>query len=182
MNASPPPVPDEALMRRVQLSLDENAFQTLLTRYYRRALALAQSWLRSSSEAEDIVQESFLRVLRNRHDYDPQRRFASWYYTILRNCCTDCLRRETRYRHHLTHLPPPADRSSSKTAAERLQAALEALDALSLDDRNILRLKLLDALPLREIARRLGCSEEAAKKRAQRAFQNFRRQMENTKP
>jgi len=163
---------DEALMRRYQRRLDERAFQSLVARFSGPALAVAEGILSDRGLAEDAVQETFLRLIRSRKRYRPSRPFATWFYTILRNVCTDMLRRRGRRERALRRL------ASEPRRDEEVSAGLEARDLLGLlppRDRVVLTLRVLHGLAFRDVAAALGISEEAAKKRAQRALRRLRR-------
>ena len=163
---------DEALMRRYQRRLDEGAFETLVARFSGPALTVAEGILCDRGLAEDAVQETFLRLVRSRRRYRPSRPFATWFYTILRNVCTDMLRRRGRRERALRRL------ASEPREQEEVGAGLEARDLLGLlmpADRVVLTLRVLHGLAFRDVAVALGISEEAAKKRAQRALRRLRR-------
>ncbi len=163
---------DEALMRRYQRRLDERAFEALVARFSGPALAVAEGITGDRGLAEDAVQETFLRLVRSRKRYRPSRPFATWFYTILRNVCTDMLRRRARRQRALRGL------ASEPRRDEEVDAGLEASDLLGLlppRDRAVLTLRVLHGLAFRDVAASLGISEEAAKKRAQRALRRLRR-------
>jgi RNA polymerase sigma-70 factor, ECF subfamily len=84
---------DEALMQRVAVA-DRVAFRSLLERHARRTLALARYTLGNASEAEDIVQEAFVRVWQHASRFDGRRAlFTTWLHRIVVNLCVDNLRR-----------------------------------------------------------------------------------------
>ena len=162
---------DEWLMQRYQQRLDERAFAQLVARFTRPALAVAEGILGDTALAEDAVQETFLRLIRSRSRYLPSRRFSTWFYAILRNVCTDTLRRCARRERLLRRLAREAPRPSEP--ARDLEAR-DLLAALPPRDRVVLTLRVLHGLAFRDVAVALGISEEAAKKRAQRALRRLR--------
>jgi RNA polymerase sigma-70 factor (ECF subfamily) len=164
---------DEALMGRFRAKFDEAAFDALVMRHHQAAFRLAVNLLQDSGAAEDAVQEAFVRIIRHRRKFDPQRAFLPWFRTVLRNVCRDAQRRRQRRQQrleelavltHHAHCPPARDHDCL--------ALLEALDA---DDRQVLMLRFAEGLSFREIATRLNCSVGAAKKRGQRALARVRR-------
>ncbi len=162
---------DEELMRRVRDETDEAALQALTDRYAGPALLLADSRLKHTGLSDEAVQDAFLKIYRERRRYDERRPFAPWFYAILRNACADHWRRETRYRDKLEDAktsPTP----NPPTAA--LDAIGEGLAALSDPDREILILRLVQGLEFQEIGCAIGCTEDAAKKRGQRALKKLR--------
>ncbi len=125
--------------------------------------------------AEDVLQTVFLRMLRYRHTYRNDGRFAPWMYRLARHSAAD----------HCRKMPPPpspasgeepelpdadphaADRATATDDRELLHAALARLEA---DDREILLLSRIKELSYAEIADVLDCSVGAAKVRAHRAL------------
>ncbi len=170
-----PAANDALLMARIASHDDDAAFDALARRYYPPALALARSRLRDDALAQDVVQETFLRVFRERRRYDPARPFAAWFYTILRNSITDAARRRLRHWARLDLFAATAattDAAPAPTPDGRDAAALLAV--LPPGDQEVLILHYLHGLPLREVAALTGVTEEAAKKRAQRALKKVR--------
>ena len=165
-------------MRRFQQRLDAAAFDEIVSRFVSPATAGARQILRADAQAEDAVQEAFLRVVRNRGKYVPGKPFSSWFYTILRNICKDMLRHRDRQARLLKEVAarqaqpssPPANRDPEDTA-EALLAALPD------KPRTVLTLRIVHGLGFAEIAAILGLSEEAAKKRAQRALRQLRQRV-----
>ncbi len=163
----------ESLMRRYQERLDEGAFEQLAARFLRPALATARQLLPERGLAEDAVQETFLRLVRRRGRYDPSRRFSAWFYTILRNVCTDALRRQARQARAIERAGIELLRQRFAGPPARLDP-LELLERLPPSDRAVLTLRIVHDMAFRDVAAALGVSEEAAKKRAQRALRRLR--------
>jgi len=162
---------DESLMVLFRDTLTEEPLHELMRRHSEPARFVAQGRLGSAAAAQDAVQESFIRVVRERARYDSSRPFAPWFYTILRNVCTDHQRKESRYRDRLEKLAEAAPLAERRPDAG---FAVEALGQLDDGEREILVLRLINGLSFREIAEHLGCSEDAAKKRGQRALRRLR--------
>ena len=160
-------------MVRFQRTLDDAAFDEVVSRYLTSAVATARQILSDSALAEDAAQEAFLRVIRKRQQYQSGKRFSSWFYTILRNICRDMLRKQARQRALVREVAvrqtvdptgPPSDPPN----------AVDLLGILSPEARAVVHLRLAQGLPFRDVAAALGISEEAAKKRAQRALKQLR--------
>jgi RNA polymerase sigma-70 factor (ECF subfamily) len=173
-----PDTTDEALMRRFRDVFDQAAFDTLLSRHYPRALQVARRLLGDHAAAEDAVQESFIRVVRSRREYDPARSFAGWFYTILRHICTDQTRRRARRARQVEELAQELPAVAYGSPVQSSTAVAELLLPLPPEDREILILRMVEGLSFHEIATRQGCSVEAAKKRAQRALRVLRERMD----
>ena len=90
--------PDEALMKLYQGG-DVAAFEVLLQRYERKIFGFIFRHVQHRERANDLLQETFLRIIRNRDRYDTKAKFSTWLYTIARNVCIDELRKMKLRRH-----------------------------------------------------------------------------------
>lgn len=88
---------DEELIERFQGG-DLYAFDLLVQHYKAQLLNFAYRFLGNQEEAEDVVQETFLRVFRNRSAYRRVAKFSTWIYTIAGNLARTELRRRKRRR------------------------------------------------------------------------------------
>jgi RNA polymerase sigma factor (sigma-70 family) len=161
----------EALMARFRACLDLDAFDQIVSCYMSTALAVARRILSDHALAEDAVQESFLRVIRKRHQYIPGSPFSSWFYAIVRNVCVDMLRQSARQKELIKEV---AARNEPNTRQTDLSEIPEILNVLARGERDVLELRIVHGLGFRDVAAALGISEEAAKKRAQRALRRLR--------
>src|SRR5271165_6199463 len=84
---------DEELMGRYRRG-DGGAFAVLVQRHRARVFAFVLRLTQDSARAEDVLQETWLRVVRGAAGYTPTARFTTWVYTIARNVCVDGVRRE----------------------------------------------------------------------------------------
>ena len=171
------PVADEALLARFAHG-DQTALHDLMRRYMPAALVIANGRLRRAGLADDAVQLAFIKVARHAARFDPARGFAPWFYTILRRVCADLARKEVRYRLCLQRAVPELDVVQQPSDPEAYDAVRTALRGLRPKDREILILRVIEDRPFSEVAHILGCSEEAAKKRGQRALRLLRDQLE----
>ncbi|MFC1583516.1 RNA polymerase sigma factor [Candidatus Neomarinimicrobiota bacterium] len=89
-------VPEEVIVQSI--NGDQRAFQCLVESYQSQAYALAMRFLRDENEAQDVVQESFIRVWKHLHSFDTDRNFGTWLYKIVTNCCLDHLKALRRWR------------------------------------------------------------------------------------
>jgi DNA-directed RNA polymerase specialized sigma24 family protein len=165
-------------MARFRSACEDAAVSALFKRHYARSLALARVWLNGSAQAEDAVQEAFVRVVRERRSYDPSRLFLPWYQRILRNVCVDLIRCEERYaqRNALWAM----QREAVAAGPGPQSAVPDLIRDLDTSDREVLVLRFVERLSFAQIGVRLGCSEEAAKKRGQRALRRLRRNQRDT--
>jgi RNA polymerase sigma-70 factor (ECF subfamily) len=96
-----PPNPDSEVERMLRVQRDEpGAFSELIARYWGPIFGRFYRQLGDRQEAEDLAQDVFLRLYRNRKRYRPRAKFATWLWHIARNVARNALR--TRRRRHLT--------------------------------------------------------------------------------
>ncbi len=88
-------VTDEILIARFQQG-DLQAFDTLVRRYKDQLLNYVYRFVGNRVDAEDIIQETFLRVFKNKHYYKEIAKFSTWVYTIAGNLAKTELRRRKR--------------------------------------------------------------------------------------
>lgn len=88
---------DEELIERFQKG-DIRAFEQIVQRYKDQLLNFVFRFLGNQEQAEDILQETFLRVYRNRHAYRRVAKFSTWIYTIAGNLARTELRKRKRRR------------------------------------------------------------------------------------
>ena len=89
--------PDIRLMLRVRDD-DPAAFAELVGNYQHRLVGIMHHLVGNAEEAEDLAQEVFLRVYRNRKKYSPQAKFSTWLFTIAANLAKNEMRRRKRRR------------------------------------------------------------------------------------
>jgi RNA polymerase sigma-70 factor (ECF subfamily) len=158
---------DEELVRRYRTG-DAAAFDTLVSRHARGALRFAAHLLRDRHEAEDVAQESFLKLLvaaRN-GGWDPDRgRFGAFFYRIVRNAALDRLR-SRRSDAPLDETVPAPAASAAERGAERGEARVrlrDLLEGLPENERAALVLRELEGLSYSDIADVLCSSLEQVK-------------------
>ena len=88
---------DRELMQRV-LKNDFDAFESLVNRYKVKLFNLVYRMVGIKKEAEDILQETFLRVFSGRESYDFHYQFSTWIYTIALNLTKNELRKRNRFK------------------------------------------------------------------------------------
>jgi len=108
---SPSSQADRLLVRRVREG-DPRAWEDLIARFEGRLLAFVEARIGNRSEAEDVVQETFLGFLTSLPNYDQRRSLESYLFSIAAHKLTDCLRRQGR-RPEL-----PLGRSGSKNESD----------------------------------------------------------------
>jgi RNA polymerase sigma-70 factor (ECF subfamily) len=103
---------DEALVARIAEG-EERAFRTLVERHMQRSMRLAQRVLGNAADAEEVVQEAFLRLWTKADTWQPGRgRFTTWFFRILVNLCLDRRRRPAMLPIETAGDPPDPGRSA----------------------------------------------------------------------
>jgi RNA polymerase sigma-70 factor (ECF subfamily) len=167
---------DETLMVRVQRG-DGRALEALVGRYERRLFGfLARRG--EHGRAEDLFQETWLRVVRGRTGFDPGRRFSTWLYQIANNLCRDLARRravETRELLTLHDSASAGSRSGAPPADVHLDVRRRLL-ALPERLREVLVLRYFEGLAESEIAAVVGVPPGTVKSRLHAALRALRGQ------
>lgn len=153
---------DQALLARVSGG-DATALRALYDGCAGRAMSIAYRVLGSRSEAEEVVQETFVQVWRQAASYDASRGGAmAWIATIVRSRALDRLRTRTAADRAVARSEqepdPPAAPAPPELAAQRELRAqvVAALAALPLEQRSAIELAYYEGLSHSEIAERLG--------------------------
>ncbi len=170
---------DEALMQQLQSGVEE-AFNLLVERYRERLASYLYHFLHDEDLAQDLLQEAFLRVFRNRHSYAPIAKFSTWLYTIAGNLARSEYRRRKRHRTYSLYMEGdgeafemaiPADVLAPDRYAERgihSRRIQEALDELSDDFREVVILRDVQLLSYEEISEITGLPMGTVKSRINR--------------
>ncbi len=169
---------DEQLIRRFQEG-DLQAFDVIVGRYKEPLIGFVMQFVRERSDAEDIVQDTFVKVFNHRQLYRQIARFSTWIHTVARNFARSEIRKKTKYRPHaMSSLlngeqelasvesdsrPDDLSESPVRQAAIR-QAILELPDTY----RELIRLRELEHLPYDQIAGRTGLPLGTVKSRVNR--------------
>jgi|SRR5215472_11345345 len=175
---------DEELFRQWQRG-HVGAFETLVQRYQRPLLSHLYGLVGSAQTAEDLVQETFVRLVREAQSYSYPRPFFPWLYTIARNLALKEL--ASAYHRHVElgmalHEAPTRE-SDPEEAVERWeqQHDLErALVCLSFEQREVLSLRFNQELSVKAVALLLGIPEGTVKSRTFQALHRLRQYLEMT--
>jgi RNA polymerase sigma-70 factor (ECF subfamily) len=162
--------PGESELLRAAQSGDRRAFSRLVALHQRRIFACAVQMLGQGGDADDAVQETFVRAWRAIDRFDGRSQLSTWLYRVCINVCLNHLRR--RRRHDASDLADPrvpepsADPTQGATDPRHVLEARQlstrianALDGLSDSLRTTVILVLVNGMPQKEAAEVLGCSE-----------------------
>jgi RNA polymerase sigma-70 factor, ECF subfamily len=181
---------DLAVVARVRAG-DRDAFRILVERHSRSVFRLAYSLTGHEQDAEDIVQETFLKAFRQIDRFESRSAFATWLYRITVNCSHDLLRQRPRAGSHPSLDDPdscvPAELADTSAAADPLREFASrridehvrtAMGSLSDQERSAFVMRHYEGLSIEEIGRVLGLKTSAAKHSVFRAVQKLRRALE----
>jgi RNA polymerase sigma-70 factor (ECF subfamily) len=154
----------------------------LVETYSSLLFRVAHSVLRCRAEAEDVVQDAFVRVMEHRRSLTEVRDMRVWLVRIAWNLAIDRKRRRRPepmnelFAEHLAATSVPADKALAE--AERMKAVLRELERLPKAERHALLLSSVDELSAAEMARVLGRSESAVRALLFRARTRLRERLE----
>ena len=138
---------------------DHQAFEYLFTRYREAIRRLFEQRLGDRDTAEDLVQETFIKVYLHLKNYSPAFTFGQWIYTIARNTLVDYLRRRTDdvsiddgYRAPQAMTMSPEESVIIKQRRDHFEVSL---NELSEDYRRIIEMRFIDEYSYEEIAEKL---------------------------
>lgn len=159
---------------------DLNALGVLFERHHQRVHSLCYRMTGDASVADDLVQESFLRILRYSKGFRGRAAFTTWLYRLVRNVCLDHLSAENRsqMRAAVAMAEHQTDARDDHDADPRLDALRSALGRLDPDKRDVLVLSRYEGLSYAEIAEICQTTVGAIKVRAHRAMRELRQHLE----
>lgn len=160
---------DDELVERIRQG-DADAAEALVRRWYGPILRYCRFWCGSADKAEDLTQETFLKLLRALPRYRGRGRFKSFLYTIADRLCIDESR---RLRQYPLEEQLPDERDGMRQAEDRAEAD-RLLGALNPEQRRAVILRYGEQLSYREIAAVTGCTLRTAQSRVRCALKIMR--------
>lgn len=168
---------------------ESESFRALVEEHSRMVFRLAYRMTGNEADAEDVVQESFLKAHRNFGRFDARSSFGTWIYRIAVNCAIDLIRRRPRHAWSSFRSPdekedvaerlpspdPLPDRVAFAGQVERSVAS--ALGLLSPLERAAFVLRHLEGMPIEKIAAVLQSRPNAVKQTVFRAVRKLRREL-----
>ena len=179
---------DLAAIARVRAG-DGEGFRTLVDRHSRSVFRLAYRMTGNEHDAEDVVQETFLRAYKHLNRYESRSSFGTWLYRIAANYCLDLLRVRKRYQDPRGPAEDEADAMLALPANEPAQDRMvfsaqvqekisSALAQLSEQERAAFVLRHYEGFSIEEISGVLKIGDSAAKHSIFRAVQKLRKALE----
>ncbi|MBZ0135705.1 MAG: sigma-70 family RNA polymerase sigma factor [Planctomycetes bacterium] len=168
------------------------AFEALVQRHRRQVYNFVYKMVGKAESAEDIFQETFLRVIKNAHTYTPRAKFTTWCLQIARNLCLDYFKREGLRQHVSIDASPLGDDRSFAgllqgtdpesgeilISRELVEEVRQAVTQLPDNQREALVLRMYDDMPYAEIAEVLASPEGTVKYWVHEAVNTLARHLE----
>jgi RNA polymerase sigma-70 factor, ECF subfamily len=186
---------DEELLAAWQQG-EVGAFERLLRRHRGPLFTFLLRMLGDRERAEDLAQETFLRIVKGAAGWEQRAKFKTWLYTIARNLCVDQSRRDRFRKADSLDARAPGDGAEDGPAlveqiagagaapdraaeSARLRPVLaRALLSLPEEQREVFVLREQAGVPFKEIAAMLGVNENTVKSRMRYALEGLRKQLE----
>jgi RNA polymerase sigma-70 factor (ECF subfamily) len=186
---------DETLMVGYQKG-DVRAFEVLLQRHRKPVYNFILRFCHDPAQAEDLLQDTFLRVIKGAEGYEKQAKFTTWLYTIARNLCVDASRRGKHRKAASLDAPLDASDAGGATLLDKvadqkavavdrrvigheLGGKLEAaIGKLSEEQREVFLMREVLDMAFKDIADVVGCPENTVKSRMRYALEKLRGELE----
>ncbi len=174
---------------------DARAFSTLVTRHRGSVFNFILRYTNHRQRAEDLLQETWLKVVRSAGEYQPKARFTTWVFTIARNLCVDSARKESYRKTDSLDAPVAGDDADGRALSEtvpdhdgaapdraahntRLRPMIEkALQSLPDEQREVFLLREYHGIGFKEIADVTGVNENTVKSRMRYALEGLRKRL-----
>lgn len=178
---------DEEVVRRV-LDGEGALYELLMRRHNQRIYRVARAILRDEAEAEDVMQDAYVRAYQNLASFEGRAKFVTWLTRIAVHEALTRSRRRLRFQAldpadesngEIMQSPPSSGRSPEEQAYDReLAAVLEkAVRSLSEDHRLVFVLRDVEGMTTEETAQCLNLTEENVKVRLHRARAGLRKRL-----
>lgn len=165
VNATSPAAEDDRRIATACASGDTRVFEEIYVRYGERMKSIAWNHLGSRSDAEDAVQETFLKIHRAAKTYSGEASFSTWMFRILVNTCYDLLRKRRRRIEEapIDDTPETAERTAPHVDDAKRMTLRKLLGDLTEQRRTVFTLFEIEGLSHAEIAEILGITEGNSK-------------------
>lgn len=176
-------VADDRRLVELVLEGDDTAFEYLFNRYREAIRRLFVARLGGVNDADDLLQETFIKVYINIARYSPEYTFGQWVYTIARNTFVDFMRRkqdeesiDERFTSPAATSPTPEERVINQQQRTQFEVYL---DRLTPRYRQLIVMRFFDELSYEEIAQKLNLPMGTVKTQIHRARSKMCRMIEN---
>jgi len=145
---------------------ERQEFKKIVDRYSVQAMAMALNILRNREDAEDACQEAFVQVYRNLENFDFNKSFKNWFFTILYHRCLDQLKKRRRFSEFFKKMKNNSPESSGNSPLNQFEGrslSQNLLKQLSPKERTVLYLWANEGYTSEEISEILGCASSTAR-------------------
>lgn len=167
---------DDALVEQIRLG-DEKAAEELIRRYYTSVLRYCKRQCFNLEKAEDLTQETFLKLFKNLSGYKEKGKFKAYLYTIANHLCIDESRKMKECS--LENEEEIRDECDELRRIEDKSEISYLLNVLSPEQREAVILRFGEELSFWEIAKVMGCNMRTAQSRVRNALKIMRKEQEN---
>jgi len=175
---------DAAAVARARAG-DREAFRTLVEKHSQNVFRLAFRMTGNEEDAEDVVQETFLKAYRKMPTFAGQSEFSTWLHRIAANCAVDALRRRVSRQRQERPLEAKAEEAAASgptperalLGSEIHEQVTRSLEGLSAMERAAFVLRHFEGRTIAEIGKTLGVRSGAAKNCVFRAVAKLRRDL-----
>ncbi len=176
---------EQQLILRVKEG-DHEAYRVLVERHMKHAYNIAYGFLIDHDDAEDIAQESFVRIYESIQSFRGEASFNTWLYRIVTNLSLNKLRQRKNTNHRIANLPHQSamniisatDDSTYQDVKPIIERALHALPTLQ---RAVVILRHLNGLSTKQVSEILRCSEGTIKTHLHRGMKKMKTQLTEIK-
>jgi RNA polymerase sigma-70 factor, ECF subfamily len=176
---------DEQLMLEFS-SGDVRAFEMLVARHRVKVFNFILRLVGERAKAEDLLQDTWLKVIRGASSYSAKAKFTTWVFTVARNACFDHVRRDAHRQTEtleapeeptvIATMPTPEQAAQQSEVRPKLERALKAIAE---EQREVFLLREYAGLSFREIAEVTSTPENTVKSRMRYALEGLRRQLQS---
>jgi RNA polymerase sigma-70 factor (ECF subfamily) len=178
----PAPVTDDALMERLKVG-DSAAFSELLGRHARAVAGYSYRMVGNAAEADDITQETFLRLWRGREKWEPRAQVRTWLLRVGYNLCIDRFRRREVVTNDFPELPDGRPSPAGEVQRRQVERIVNhALAVLPDRQRAALGLVYYEGLSNVEAAQVLDVSVDALESLLARGRRSLRQNLSHLHP
>lgn len=175
---------NEELRIKEILAGNTSAFETIVDKYQNMAMTIAYRICNNLQDAEDVVQESFVKAFRNLHTFKLNSKFSTWFYRIVYNTSISHIRSSIWINNNEVDLSeaskiPETDNVIDINKLEQKKIVDNVLNSIPKGDSLILTLYYLDDESVKDIAKIVGLTESNVKIKLFRARKTFKEKLQS---
>ena len=169
---------------------DVKSFEILIANYKKRAFNIAYRMLGNLEDANDVTQESFLKIYRSIDKFKGKSSFSTWLYSIVNNTCIDFIRKnrkkttisiDTNYDEDGYEIEIADEKNTTESLFEKkeiIRSIHDAINRLNHDQKIVIILRDIQGFSYFEISKILNISEGTVKSRISRGRKNLKNILE----